>query len=267
MKPTQRGCPETYWREYHRTRSNEDRNRLVEHYAPLVRTEAARIARRLPAQIELDEIRSAGFDGLMRAIEAYDPERPARFETFCRQRIQGAVVDWLRTQDHQSRTIRMFERQRNQAWEQLERELDRPPTDEELMTWMKLTPKRYAKLSRISQVGQSVPFSAMDARMGSESANGTEERTWEAADPEAIDPGERMEQRMLLDILKSGLCRQERLLLALYYDEDLSMAEVGEALDLSESRVSQIHKNVLTQLRDRYETRIAARQYGLPMTT
>jgi RNA polymerase sigma factor for flagellar operon FliA len=251
------------WREFHRTRSNQGRNRLVEHYAPLVRTEAARIARRLPAQIELDEICSAGFDGLMRAIESYDPAKPACFETFCRQRIQGAVVDWLRSQDHQSRTIRMFEKQRAAAWEQLERELDRPPTDEELVERMGLTAKRFAKLSRISQVGQSVPFSSMDARMGTEGSNGSEERTWEAADPEAVNPGECMEQKMLLDILKSGLCRQERLLLALYYEEDLSMAEVGEALDLSESRVSQIHKNVLRQLRERYEARVAARQYGV----
>lgn len=257
------GCPDTIWRDYQRTQSHHDRNRLVEHYAPLVRTEASRIARRLPAQVELDEICSAGFDGLMRAIESYDPEKPARFETFCRQRIQGAVIDWLRSQDHQSRTIRMFEKQRSQAWEALEYELDRPPTDEELMERMGLTAKRYAKLSRISQVGQAVQFSAMDARMGTEGMGGSEERTWEAADPEAADPGERMEQRMLLDILKSGLCRQERLLLALYYEEDLSMAEVGEALDLSESRVSQIHKNVLAQLRERYEARVAAREYGV----
>ncbi len=259
---SQQGCPEKLWKRYHRNRSTKNRNRLVECYVSLVRAEAVRIARRLPAQISMDEIVSAGFDGLMRAVEAYDPEKPAKFETFCRQRIQGAVIDWLRSQDHQSRTIRLFEKQRNRAWEELERELQRPPTDEELRTRLDMSPKQYAKMSRISHVGQSVPFSSMDAKLGSLNASPHEERTWEAEDPDAIDPSEQMEQKMLVDILKSGLCRQERLLLALYYEENLSMAEVGQALELSESRVSQIHKQVLQQLRDRYDSRVAVRQYG-----
>ena len=107
------------WQKYLSTRVVEERNNLVVHYSHLVHTHAARLSRKLPAQVSYDEICSAAFDGLIEAIEAYDPERKAKFETFCQQRISGAVMDWLRSLDPQSRTVRTFEKRKMLAKEAL----------------------------------------------------------------------------------------------------------------------------------------------------
>ena len=103
---------QSLWNRYFKNRSDDARNRVVEHYAPLVHIQAARLSRKLPAQIGYDEICSAGYDGLIEAVQSYDPEKKAKFETFCQQRIIGAVMDWLRSLDPQSRTVRTFEKRR-----------------------------------------------------------------------------------------------------------------------------------------------------------
>ena len=129
------------WKKYFRTRSDKHRNTLVEHYSSLVHIQAARLSRKLPAQIGYDEICSAGYDGLIEAVEAYDPdkydsEKKAKFETFCQQRIVGAVMDWLRSLDPQSRTVRTFEKRRLSAREMLDAELGRPPMHHEVASRM-----------------------------------------------------------------------------------------------------------------------------------
>ncbi|MCH8852956.1 MAG: RNA polymerase sigma factor WhiG, partial [Planctomycetes bacterium] len=98
------------WTQYLKNRDVKTRNTIVETLSPLVYAHASRLTRRLPAQISYDEICSAAFDGLIEAVEAYDPSRQAKFETFCQQRITGAVMDWLRSLDAQSRTVRTFEK-------------------------------------------------------------------------------------------------------------------------------------------------------------
>jgi len=118
----------TIWKKYFKTRSPEQRNLLVEKYAPLVQMQAARLSRKLPAHVTYEELCSAGYDGLIEAVQAYDPERKAKFETFCQQRIIGAIMDWLRTLDPQSRTVRTFEKRRYRVAEVLENRLGRPPT-------------------------------------------------------------------------------------------------------------------------------------------
>src|SRR3990170_2702626 len=116
---------EQMWTSYLHTRAVKMRNRIVVHYSTLVQTHAARLSRKLPAQVSYDEICSAAFDGLIEAVEAYDPAKKAKFETFCQQRISGAVMDWLRSLDPQSRTVRTFEKKRIHIRESLDAELGR----------------------------------------------------------------------------------------------------------------------------------------------
>ena len=247
---------EALWKKYLKTRDDRYRNALVEKYAALVHIQAARLSRKLPAQISYDEICSAGYDGLIEAVESYNPLRKAKFETFCQQRIIGAVMDWLRSLDPQSRTVRTFEKRRMNVRELLDAELGRPPMHDEIARRMGITQDRYDQLSRISQLGREVHFSAMDPRNGSDSRGRSGERAWDVGDPNQTDPSAKLARTMLTEFVTRGLSREERLVLILYYYEDLTMAEIGVVLDLSESRVSQIHKDVITRLRNRFKGKL-----------
>ncbi len=241
---------EKLWKRYLRTRSDKCRNELVERYVSLVHIQAARLSRKLPAQISYDEICSAGYDGLIEAVESYNPKRKAKFETFCQQRIIGAVMDWLRSLDPQSRTVRTFEKKRMRVREVLDAELSRPPTHEEVAKRMQMTQDRYDQLSRLSQLGREVHLSAMDPK-DSGGRQRSSERAWDIGDTTQHDPSAKLSRQMLTDFVTRGLSPEERLVLVLYYYEDLTMAEIGVVLDLSESRVSQIHKDVIARLRQR----------------
>lgn len=250
------GDIQTLWKKYFKTRNDKYRNQLVEHFSPLVHIQAARLSRKLPAQIGYDEICSAGYDGLIEAVEAYDPDKKAKFETFCQQRIVGAVMDWLRSLDPQSRTVRTFEKKRLNVREALDAELGRPPMHHEVARGMGLSQDRYDQLSRISQLGREVHFSAMDPKSNGDARGRSSERPWDIGDHRRSDPSHRLARTMLTDFVTRGLSREERLVLVLYYYEDLTMAEIGVVLDLSESRVSQIHKDVITRLRNRFKGRL-----------
>lgn len=246
---------EQLWQRYLRTRKAEYRNELVVRYNHLVHAHAARLSRKLPAQISYDEICSAAFDGLMEAVEAYNPKRKAKFETFCQQRISGAVMDWLRSLDPQSRTVRTFEKRKLHVREMLDAESGRDPTDGEVAARMGMSASRYQHLCRLSQLGKEVHFSAMEP--ASEHNTRGPARIWDIGDDRQNDPAVRVSRDMLSKYITRGLSREERLVLVLYYYEDLTMAEIGSVLNLSESRVSQIHKDILQRLRHRFGSTLA----------
>ncbi len=238
------------WNKYLKKHDVETRNELVVHYSHLVHTQAARLSRKLPAQVSYDEICSAAFDGLIEAVEAYDPKHKAKFETFCQQRISGAVMDWLRGLDPQSRTVRTFEKKRLQAREMLDAEKGRPPDQKEIAERMGVTTARYDQLCRLSQLGKEVHFSAMEPQTDGNGRGPA--RSWDVGDKRGIDPSVPLSREMLTEYITRGLSREERLVLVLYYYEDLTMSEIGSVLKLSESRVSQIHKDILQRLRARF---------------
>lgn len=241
---------EKLWKKYLKDKQDISlRNRLVEHYTSLVHAHAGRLAKKLPAQISFDEICSAAYDGLIEAVEAYDPERKARFETFCQQRIRGAVMDWLRTLDGQSRTVRSFEKRVTYTREILDAELGRAPTTGEIAIRMGITNERFEYLTRLSQLGREVHFSSLE-KHGNDNGR-SNNRFWDVGDKRRNDPSAGIAKQMLTEYLTRGLSREERLVLILYYYEELTMAEIGTILNLSESRVSQIHKDVLGRLRKR----------------
>jgi len=238
------------WKAFLSSREVELRNRLVVHYSALVHTHAARLSRKLPAQISYDEICSAAFDGLIEAVEAYDPARKAKFETFCQQRISGAVMDWLRSLDPQSRTVRTFEKRQTLVREALYTDMAFAPSQAELARKLGMSLDRYDYLSRLSRLGKEVHFSAMEPpeeRRHQGSAHSLDIR-----DTRHEDPAVKVARELLTEHLTKGLSREERLVVELYYFEEMTMAEIGHVLDLSESRVSQIHKEILQRLRQRF---------------
>jgi len=238
------------WTSYLRTRAIELRNKIVVHYSGLVNTHAARLSRKLPAQISYDEICSAAFDGLIEAVEAFDPVHKAKFETFCQQRISGAVMDWLRSLDPQSRTVRTFEKRRTMVKEALGADMEFAPTQADLARRLDMTIDRYDYLSRLSQLGKEVHFSAMEPPDDHRHTGAT--HTWDTRDTRGNDPAVKVTRELLTEHLTKGLAREERLVLLLYYFEEMTMAEIGSVLSLSESRVSQIHKEILQRLRHRF---------------
>ncbi len=243
------------WRRYLAHRAMEDRNALVVHYVGLVHNHATRLSRRLSTQVSYDDICSAAFDGLIEAVESYDPRHKARFETFCQQRIFGAVMDWLRSLDPQSRTVRTFEKHRKRATEHLDAEHGRAPTEGEVAARMGIEAQRYNELAQLSRSGRAVHFSALSSREERRSRGSG--YGWELRDPKSQDPAQNLRREMLTEYLSRGLTREERLTLVLYYYEGLTMAEIGQVLSLSESRVSQMHKGILARLRERFGPTLA----------
>ncbi|MFQ5590466.1 MAG: sigma-70 family RNA polymerase sigma factor [Phycisphaerae bacterium] len=253
---TRRGTPkrkptiEQLWKKYLAQRAVATRNEIVLYYSHLVHTHAARLSRKLPAQVSYEEICSAAFDGLIEAVEAYDPARKAKFETFCQQRISGAVMDWLRSLDPQSRTVRTFEKKRMMVKEALGTDMEFTPTRDDMARRLDMHVDRYEYLSRLSQLGKEVHFSAMEP--SDEHRLQGSGHTWDIRDAHCEDPGVKISREILADHLTKGLTREERLVIMLYYYEGMTMAEIGAVLNLSESRVSQIHKEILQRLRHRF---------------
>ena len=243
------------WKRYLEHRTVEDRNALVVHYLELVHSHAARLSRKLSTQVSYDDICSAAFDGLIEAVESYDLEHQTKFETFCQRRIFGAVMDWLRSLDPQSRTVRTFEKQRQRAIERWDAEHGHAPHDGEIAARMGLEMQRYSELCQLSRMGKSVHFSTMGSR--EELRSNGPGYGWDVPDPDSQDPSDNLRREMLTEYLSRGLTREERLALVLYYYEGLTMAEIGRVLSLSESRVSQMHKSILLRLRERFGPTLA----------
>lgn len=235
------------WASYRQSRSQEARNRLAEHYLHLVRYHAERIATRLPHEVDVEDLVSAGFFGLLSAIDAFDPRRGFKFATFCSQRIRGAILDELRKLDWVPRLTRTRAQHLEAIGRQLEMELGRTPCHSELARRMRLTDAEFLQLLRDAttiSVG-SLSRSTMDTRSSRE-LDGLDI----LPDQRSVDPIREALRRDIKDVITRGLNRAERLVILLYYYEDLTMREIGSTLDLSESRVSQLHSAVLERLKE-----------------
>jgi len=251
------------WREYKADPTNQElRNRLVERYLPLVKYNGERIWSRLPEGVELDDLVSAGVFGLMDAIDAFDLSRGVKFETYCVPRIRGAMLDELRNQDWFPRSLRRKARRIETATQELEARLGRSPRDAELARHMLLDIQDFYRL--VGEVSQSSLLSMdEDLRIGHD---GTYSSVREMlSDLEATDAHDHLADKELGEIVADTLTQldgKERLVLTLYYYEELTLAEIGEVLGVSESRVCQIHGKALQRLRMR--VRAKTRENPLP---
>lgn len=241
------------WRQF---KANPDdqtlRNRLVEQYLPLVKYNGERIWARLPDGVELDDLISAGVFGLMDAITAFDLERGIKFETYCVRRIRGAMLDELRAMDWVPRLVRSKATKLNEGTKALEDKLGRPPTDAELAAHMGMSVK---ELEKMKLEANAVGLISLNKKWNETDSSKEVSEIDMLADKKGEDPTGRVAKTDLMRLVTKGLNRNERLIVILYYYEELTMKEIGATLDLSESRVSQMHTAIIQRLQGQLSPR------------
>ena len=240
------------WHEYRRTESDEVRNVLIEHYLPIVKINSERLAAKLPDEVELDDLVSAGIDGLRDAIQMFDMGRGVKFETYCATRIRGAILDALRNKDWVPRLVRARANQLGQKRRQLETRLGRKPANHELARFMGLSETEYEKLLRDAH---AVGVISLNRNFQDNDSSREVREADIVADPKSQSPMGPVHHEDLKSLVTKGLSKNERLILILYYWEEMTMKEIGATLDLSESRVSQMHSAILLRLRQNLEGR------------
>jgi RNA polymerase sigma factor for flagellar operon FliA len=232
--------------------SQELRNRLVEIYLPLVKYNGERIWARLPEGVELDDLISAGVFGLMDAIEAFDLSRGVKFETYCVPRIRGAMLDELRTMDWVPRLVRSKASKLNEAIKTLEAKHGRTPSETELAQHMEISVPELEKMmveaSAVNLISLNKKWYETDSYKDVREIDILEDKKGE-------DPTKRIQKNDVMRLVTKGLNRNERLIIILYYYEELTMKEIGATLDLSESRVSQMHSSIVQRLQGQLRRR------------
>ncbi|MGC4031600.1 MAG: FliA/WhiG family RNA polymerase sigma factor [Tepidisphaeraceae bacterium] len=229
-----------------RVQSELLRNTLMENYLHLVRYNAERIHQKLPDEVELDDLMSSGIFGLMDAIEAYDLDRGVKFETYCALRIRGAILDELRSMDWVPRLVRSRAQKMGQTTKQLQVELGREPTSQEIAAKMAISMEEFKKIEKDSKATGIVSLS----RKYFETDSNKDVREIDILeDKRGVDPIRELQRKDLKELMTKGLSRAERLIIILYYFEEMTMKEIGATLDLSESRVSQMHSSIIARLR------------------
>ncbi len=241
------------WKVYKQDQTNQDlRNRLIERFLPLVRYNAEKVWAKLPEGVDLNDLISAGVFGLMDAIDAFDLERGVKFETYCVPRIRGAMLDELRTMDWVPRLVRSKASKLEAARKQVEAEVGRPPTDYEIAAKMKLPQEEFDKLkteaSAVNLVSLNKKWYETDSYKDVREVDILE-------DSKGEDPTLGIQKRDVMRLVTKGLNRNERLIIILYYYEELTMKEIGSTLGLSESRVSQMHSSIVARLKDQLRQR------------
>ncbi len=241
------------WMEYKETRSEELRNWFMEKYLHLVRYNAERIYSRLPDEVDLEDLMSAGLFGLMDAINAFDLERKVKFETYCAPRIRGAILDELRSMDWVPRLVRQRTSKIEAIRQQIEKETGMNATEEEISARLGVSPEEYDKYHRD---GRAVGTVSLNRRCypGDDSKDVCEIDILH--DTTQVNPLTEIQRDDLKALLTKGLTRPEKLIVLLYYYEGMTMKEIGATLDLSESRVSQMHSSILARLKAQMQHRM-----------
>ena len=229
----------------------EEKSEYVERYSPLIRYLADRLAARLPDHINKDDLVSAGVLGLIDAVDKFDPARAIMFKTYAEFRIKGAMLDELRSLDWVPRSIRKKSNQLEKLWQRLEGELGRPPSDEEAAAALSLSVVDYLKL--LDEV-RTINILDLDAFKAVDKTGARESRDIYdlLADENALDALTLLSQDEMRDVLAKSiedLAEKERLVVTLYYHEELTMKEIGQVLGYTESRISQLHTKSLLRLR------------------
>ncbi len=244
---------EALWTEYKNNYTEELRNYIVEKFLHLVRYNAERIYQRLPDEVDLEDLMSAGLFGLMDAIDAYDLGRGVKFETYCAPRIRGAILDELRSMDWVPRLVRHRTAKVEQARQRIEMELGRKATDDEIAASLEIDDEEFTKYKRDSS---AVAVTSI-TRKCFQSDGSRELREIDVIKDETqVTPVKVIQRQDLKELMTKGLTRAERLIVILYYYEGMTMKEIGTTLDLSESRVSQMHSSILARLKAQMQHRM-----------
>ncbi len=228
--------------------TTQQKDKLIMEYAPMIKYIAQKIAVRLPSNIELDDLISSGVIGLMDAIEKYDPTRDNKFKTYAEFRVRGAILDELRAQDWVPRSVRDKAKLLDRTYAALEQGLGRAATDEEVAAELKMSMEEFYDL--VNQVRPVSLLSIDDANTFSNVDKKSILNLLEAA--RLNNPFNQLNLKKVKEVVAGAieeLPEKQRLVLSLYYYEDLNLKEIGRVLDVTESRVSQLHAQAVTRLR------------------
>lgn len=248
----QRAELEQAWEEFKTTGSAEAREALILAYVPLVKYVAGRVSVGLPSNVDFDDLVSYGVFGLVDAVEKFDPDRGVKFETYAVARIRGAVIDGLRSIDWVPRSVRQKSKELEQTIGALEAKLGRPATDAEIAEALNITVEEYHEL--LSEVKGVTLASLDEVWSGDPEEEGKIPFGQMIENTGSEDPTARVEDVEVKRVLAEAidhLPERERLVVALYYYEGLTLKEIGEVLRVSESRISQIHTKAILRLRGR----------------
>lgn len=224
-----------------------DSDQLVQRFAPLVKRIAYHLMARLPSSVQVDDLVQNGMLGLLDAMSRFETGFGAQFETYAAQRIRGAMLDGLRENDWLPRSLRRDFRRVEAAISQLEQQNGRPPSESELASALDLPLADYQKMLQDARGHQLIYFEDMIEDAGEDFLDRhiTDEKT---------DPLQLLEERKLNEALVEGiqaLPEREKLMMALYYEQDLNLREIGEVMGVTESRVCQLHSQAVARLRAR----------------
>jgi RNA polymerase sigma factor for flagellar operon FliA len=237
------------WSRYVEDRAPELRDRLILHYAPLVKYVAGRVGSGLPAHVEQADLISYGTFGLIDAITRYEPTREVKFESYAMARIRGAIIDELRNTDWIPRSVRMKARQFERAVASLESRLQRTPTEEEVADELEMDVEEVRKfLGQLSLVN----VVALDELLTDDEGGSSPRLVDTLKDTSALDPqamAEHGEARQLLARAVEQLPEREKVVVSLYYFEGLTLADIGRVLGVTESRICQLHTKAVLHLR------------------
>ena len=240
------------WLEFRKSGDQRLRDRLILTYAPLVKYVAGRLGSGLPAHIDEGDLVSYGLLGLIGAIERYEPDRDVKFETYAIARIRGAIIDELRAMDWVPRSVRARARDIERAIGEIEAKTGRVPSDEEIAKKLDLTTEELDE--SLSEISRS-SIAALDELWTVSGGDGDQIALIDTIeDTEAPDPQRSLTATELREAIADSIARlpeRDKLVITLYYYEELTLREIGEVLGVTESRVSQLHTKAILRLKAR----------------
>ena len=238
------------WREFRKTNDKAIRDRLILTYAPLVKFVAGRLGSGLPAHLDENDLVSYGLLGLIGAIERFDPYRDVKFETYAVTRIKGAIIDELRAMDWVPRSVRARAREIERAMASLQAQLHRAPTDTEIAEKIGITEEELE--DSLTDIAHS-SIASLDEVWTSSNPDGNPLALIDTIeDTETPEPQTGLDKAETRDVLAQSIAalpEREKIMITLYYYEELTLREIGEVLGVTESRVSQLHTKAILRLR------------------
>lgn len=235
------------WEIYLDDKTNKSaRDMLIVQYIYLIRYVVGRVKVTLPATISIEDIAGYGVEGLINAIERYSPQKNTRFETYALIRIRGAILDRIRSQDFLPRSVRKKIKDIKSAQEHLKQELGRMPTTQEVAQYIDMEPEKVIQL-----LSEDTTMTSLYDKKGSNDDSVEIIDTLE--DTNKLNPQEQAEEKNVKQELEKALLRlpeRERVIMVLYYQENLTLKEIGETIGMSESRVCQLHAQAIMKLKN-----------------
>jgi RNA polymerase sigma factor for flagellar operon FliA len=248
---------EALWTEYKEHSSIQARDKLLAEYTPIVRYTAQRMAVNLPNSVQFGDLVGAGVIGLIKAVDSFDATREVKFETYATHKIRGAILDDLREQDWIPRSIRQKAKMVKNAYAELEKEIGRTPYDNEVAEHLNLKPAEFEEL--LSEVAPTTIISLNEVLPDNYGESIQVSLIDTLEDKDAENPLDRLSLEDTKKILAEALFslpENERQVIALYHYEELTLKEIGIAMSLTESRVSQIHSKAMLKLRAKLQLKM-----------